>query len=221
MYSEDELLPLSGLQHLLYCERQCALIHVEGQWAENRFTAEGQVRHERVHAGGGRSAPGLRTAFSLHLRSLALGLSGVADVVEFRQAVAPGTEKPGGPWLPFPVEHKRGRPKHGDADRVQLCAQALCLEEMLGVEVPVGALFYGQTRRRLDVAFDAELRETTRGAARRFHELLDRGETPPARYDAALCDACSLLLLCQPKAAGRRGGVAGYLATALMPEEDA
>ncbi|SNR95889.1 CRISPR-associated exonuclease, Cas4 family [Humidesulfovibrio mexicanus] len=215
MYSEDELLPLSGLQHLLYCERQCALIHVEGQWGENRYTAEGRLAHERVHGGGGHSAPGLRTAFSLHLRSLALGLSGVADVVEFRQ------DTPGGPWRPFPVEHKRGRPKHGDADRVQLCAQAMCLEEMLGVEINAGALFYGQTRRRQDVAFDMSLRETTAGAARRFHELLDRGETPPARYDSALCDACSLLPLCQPRAAARRGGVESYLASVLGPEENA
>jgi len=215
MYSEDDLLPLSGLQHLLFCERQCALIHVEGQWAENRLTAEGKVGHERVHGGGGRSMPGVRTAFALHLRSLQLGLSGVADVVEFHQP-----PEQGAPWRPFPVEHKRGRPKHGDADRVQLCAQAICLEEMLGVGVTAGALFYGQTRRRLDVAFDAALRGATQDAARRFHELVDAGRTPGAAYVPERCDACSLLPLCQPKAAGRGRSVRAYLAEALSPNEE-
>lgn len=215
MYTEDELLPISGLQHLLYCERQCALIHVEGQWAENRLTAEGNVAHERVHGGGGRSTPGVRTAFSLHLRSLALGLSGVADVVEFHQP-----QQQGAPWLPFPVEHKRGRPKHGDADRVQLCAQALCLEEMLDVAVPAGALFYGTTRRRQDVVFDAALRQTVADAARRFHELMDAGRTPPAVYASEKCDGCSLLPLCQPRVAGRGRSVRSYLAEALSPNEE-
>ncbi len=213
MYAEDDLLPLSGLQHLLYCERQCSLIHVEGQWAENLFTAEGEVNHERVHAGGERSEPGLRTAFSLRLRSLALGLSGVADVVEFRRS------SPGAPWLPFPVEHKRGRPKSHDADRVQLCAQAMCLEEMLDVDIPAGALFYGKTRRRQDVAFDAALRDTTARTATRFHELVDAGVTPRARYDAKRCDACSLIHVCQPKTAGAGRSVRAYLATAIAGEE--
>jgi len=214
MYSEDDLLPISGLQHLLYCERQCALIHVEGQWAENRFTAEGDLAHERVHGGGGRSEPGLRSAFALRLRSLSLGLSGVADVVEFHRGVA------GEPWRPFPVEHKRGRPKPGDADRVQLCAQAICLEEMLGVDIAAGALFYGKTRRRQDVAFDATLRRTTAEAARRFHALVEAGLTPAARYDAGRCDACSLLPLCQPRTIGGGRDVRAYLASALAAGED-
>ena len=214
MYTEDELLPLSGLQHLLFCERQCALIHVEGQWAENRLTVEGDVAHERVHGGGGRTTPGVRSTFALHLRSLALGLSGVADVVEFHQAT------PGAPWQPFPVEHKRGRPKKNDADRVQLCAQAICLEEMLGVTVPAGALFYGQTRRRQDVAFDDGLREETATAARRFHELVDGGHTPPAEYAPGKCEACSLLSLCLPKPAGRGRSVRAYLAESLSPSEE-
>jgi CRISPR-associated exonuclease Cas4 len=212
MYTEDDLLPLSGLQHLLYCERQCALIHVESQWAENLFTAEGKVTHECVHGGGARSEPGLRTAFSLRLRSFALGLSGVADVVEFRQ------DAPNGPWRPFPVEHKRGRPKGHDADRVQLCAQAMCLGEMLGVDIASGALFYGQTRRRQDVAFDAVLRGATAEAARRFHALVEGGVTPRVRYDSGRCDACSLLTLCLPRLGGRCGSVRDYLATALAGE---
>lgn len=215
MYSEDDLLPLSGLQHLLFCERQCALIHVEGQWAENQLTAEGNAGHERVHGGGGRSTPGVRTAFALHLRSLGLGLSGVADVVEFHQPAEQGA-----PWRPFPVEHKRGRPKHGEADRVQLCAQAICLEEMLEVSVPAGALFYGQTRRRLDVAFDAALRGATQDAARRFHHMVDAGRTPAAEYAPEKCDACSLLSLCQPRLGGQGRSVKGYLATALANAEE-
>ena len=210
MYSEDDLLPISGLQHLLFCERQCALIHVEGQWAENRFTAEGRVGHERVHSGGGRSEPGVRTACTLHLRSLSLGLSGMADVVEFHQ------QGPGEPWLPFPVEHKRGRPKGGNYDAVQLCAQALCLEEMLKVSVPAGALFYGTTRRRLDVAFDEGLRSETAAATRRFHELVVSGRTPAAEYRQKKCDACSLLSLCLPKTAGRGQRVKKYLELALV-----
>lgn len=215
MYSEDDLLPLSGLQHLLYCERQCALIHVEGQWAENRLTAEGKVGHERVHGGGGRTTPGVRTAFALHLRSLELGLSGVADVIEFHQLPGQG---PGEPWRPFPVEYKRGKPKKANCDAVQLCAQALCLEEMLDVAVPAGALFYGTTRRRQDVAFDEGLRSETAVVARRFHELVEAGRTPSAVYSPEKCDACSLLHLCLPKTAGQGRSVKKYLDLALAEE---
>jgi CRISPR-associated exonuclease Cas4 len=211
MYSEDDLLPLSGLQHLLYCERQCALIHVEGLWLENRQTAEGRLSHERAHGGGGRSEPGVRTAFSLPLRSLRLGLVGQADVVEFHHAGQGKT------WLPFPVEFKRGRPKEKDWDKVQLCAQAMCLEEMLDVGVPAGALFYGQTRRRLDVEFDLALRRATEEAVLRFHDLVRSGRTPKAKYAPELCDACSLLPVCLPKSAGAGRGVAAYLAGALDP----
>lgn len=209
MYSEDDLLPLSGLQHLLFCERQCSLIHVEGQWAENQFTAEGRLGHERVHGGGGRSEAGARTALALHLRSLRLGLSGVADVVEFHQL------GPGQPWQPFPVEHKHGKPKKGNCDAVQLCAQALCLEEMLGMTIPAGALFYGATRRRQDVGFDERLRHATVDAARWFHELVDSGHSPSAEYKPEKCDACSLLPLCLPKVTGRAGSVKKYLDLAL------
>jgi CRISPR-associated exonuclease Cas4 len=209
MYSENDLLPLSGIQHLLFCERQCALIHVEGQWAENRLTAEGRVGHERVHGGGGHTEPGVRMAFSLHMRSLRLGLSCVADVVEFHQ------QGKGQPWQPFPVEHKHGRPKHGDWDRVQLCAQGLCLEEMLDVVVPAGALFHGATRRRQDVAFTEDLRRLTGEAAQRFHKLVDSGRTPKARYAPGKCDSCSLLPLCLPKMAARKRSARKYLAHAL------
>jgi CRISPR-associated exonuclease Cas4 len=148
---EDGLIPLSALQHYLFCPRQCALIHVEQMWAEDAATAEGRLLHEKVDAGGGETRPGVRIARSLAIRSLALGVVGKADVVEFH----------GRAGRPFPVEYKRGRPKSHRADEVQLCAQAICLEEMFGSAVETGALFYGETRRRSAVTFDADLREIT------------------------------------------------------------
>lgn len=207
-FREEELVPLSALQHLVFCERQFALIHVEGQWAENRFTAEGRSLHERADEGRSESRGDLRIARGVSLRCHRLGLVGKADVVELHRvteedptagAAVPGLE---GRWVPFPVEYKRGKPKSHQADRVQLCAQALCLEEMLGTEVPEGALFYGKTRRREDVAFDAELRETTEHAAARVHELLAAGETPSAERQPK-CRRCSLLDVCRPADIGR------------------
>ena len=184
-----DLLPISALQHLLYCDRQCALIHVEQVWAENRFTAEGNVMHEKAHDGPDELKAGVRIVRGLGVKSEALGLSGQCDVVEF---AADGSV--------LPVEYKRGKPKAHRADEVQLCAQALCLEEMLGAKVPEGRLFYGQTRRRTDVIFDQELRALTVEAAQRLHELITSRETPPAVYEERKCDACSLIELCMPQA---------------------
>jgi len=195
-------LPLSALQHLLFCERQSALIHVERLWEENRFTAEGRVLHEKVDEGRGESRPGVRITRSLQLRSEALGLHGVADVVELHARVDGG-------WQPFPVEYKRGKPKAHDADLVQLCAQAICLEEAFGVPVPEGALFYGQTRRRLDVVFDEGLRALTRRTAARLHELIASGVTPRAVKEKK-CEACSLKEVCLPEAMGRPLGASGW-----------
>ena len=209
MFDEDDLVPLSALQHYVVCPRQCALIHVEQAWAENALTAEGRILHERVDRGGAESRPGVRRAYGLPLRSLKLGVSGRADLVEFHRA--PG----GGAARPFPVEHKRGRPKDGDEDRVQLCAQALCLEEMLGADVPEGALFYGAKARRLPVAFDAALRRRTEAVAASVHALLAEGATPLPPPQAP-CAACSLVGLCLPRACRRGpGAVAAYLARAL------
>ena len=216
MYTEDQLLPISALQHLLFCERQCALIHVEGLWAENRLTVEGRHLHEKVHDGPDESRAGVRIARGVPLRSLRLGLYGVADVVEFHACDEHGTARD--PLWPFPVEYKRGRPKHHDADRVQLCAQAMCLEEMLGVDVPRGALFYGRTRRREDVAFDRALRSVTERAAGRVRELLASGHTPPARREKK-CDRCSLLHMCLPGATARRTSVARYVRQAVAASE--
>src|SRR5690606_16422424 len=139
MYAEKDFLPISALQHLLFCERQCALIHIEGLWAENRLTVEGQHLHEKAHAGRGETRPGVRIARGLAIRSERLGIAGYADIVEFHADEQSGLAKP------FPVEYKRGRPKRHDADLVQLCAQAMCLEETLNTSVTAGALFYGST----------------------------------------------------------------------------
>lgn len=208
-FTEDDLLPLSALQHLLFCERQAALIHVEQLWAENPLTVQGRQLHEKVDSAPGESRGDVRIARSLSLRSLRLGLSGRADVVELHQVSAeagedasgPGAVLPGvpGSWRPFPIEYKRGRPKPYHADEVQLCAQALCLEEMLGAPVPAGAIFYGQTRRRHDVRFDDALRHETEEAAGRLHRLIASGVTPPPVREPK-CDQCSLIELCLPDA---------------------
>ena len=212
MFTEDDLLPLSALQHFLFCERQCALIHVEQQWDENRYTAEGRIMHERADTGRPESRRDLRLEFGVPLRSFRLGLVGKADVVEFHRVLKTvGGKKPlVSRWQPFPVEYKRGRPKKNNSDRVQLCAQAMCLEEMLAVEVPEGALFYGKTRRRVDVALDAVPRQETDSAARKLHELFDNRRTPQPVY-ASKCDRCSFLESCLPKTLHGRKSAVRYL----------
>lgn len=211
-----EPVPISALQHLVFCARQFALIHLEGQWADNPLTVDGRALHEQADAGTAEARGDLRLGRSLALYSARLGLVGKADVVEFRRVRdgEPGTELPGvgGRWCPFPVEYKRGRPKTHDADRVQLCAQALCLEEMLAVEVPAGALYYGRSRRREEVAFGAALRNLTEAAVARAHELMASGRTPPAEL-APKCRRCSLRPVCRPEAAGR--SAADYLRRAV------
>lgn len=194
MFSEDDLLPISALQHVVYCERQAALIHVERQWAENVHTVEGRHLHERVDAEEDETRGATRILRGVSLRSLELGLAGVADVVELR--------RDGERWSAFPIEYKKGKAKRHRADEVQLCAQAFCLEEMLGGRVLRGALFYGKPRRRLEIDFDDRLRETTRAAARRFREIVASRDTPPARYGPK-CRDCSLYDRCQPRAGER------------------
>ncbi len=204
MYTEDDLLALSGLQHLAYCPRQWALIHLEQAWSDNRFTAEGNLLHRRSDSAAGESRGEVYVARSLRLHSYRLGLAGIADVVEFHRD-PDGVTLPGRPgrWRPYPVEYKRGRPKEGEFDRVQLCAQALCLEEMLDTGVSEGSLFYGKTRRRQQVAFDQALRARTTSLAEEMHRLWEAGQTPPAEYGPR-CDQCSLFEQCQPKSIGRQ-----------------
>jgi len=198
--AEDALIPLSALQHYLFCPRQCALIHLEQLWAEDAATAEGRLLHQKVDAGGAESRPGVRVARNLALRSFALGVAGKADAVEFR----------GKPARPFPVEFKRGKPKPHRADEVQLCAQALCLEEMFGIAVPEGALFYGLPHRRTAVSFDAALRSLTVEVAAATRAMLASQRTPPPKRTPA-CRRCSLETLCQPTRLERPPSVARWL----------
>lgn len=199
---------ISALQHYLFCPRQCALIHIEQQWLENRFTAEGRILHERVHTSGRESRRTLRIEYDVPLRSLHLGLTGRADIVEFHLMED-------GSWQPLPVEYKRGRPKKDDTDRVQLCAQALCLEEMLDCSVPEGDLYYGEKKRRTRVLFDQSLREKTAQAADAVRALLDAGKTPAPRYIEA-CEKCSLLSVCLPGVVTKKQ-VASYLQKMVDP----
>ncbi|MEX1244300.1 MAG: CRISPR-associated protein Cas4 [Thermoanaerobaculia bacterium] len=220
MFSEEELLPLSALQHVVFCERQAALIHLEGLWEDNPLTLEGSHLHEAADSGLREVRGSLRIARGLPLRSQRLGLSGIADVVEFRRtddpavgAKLPQTE---GLWAPYPIEYKRGRPKPYRADEVQLCAQGTCLEEMLGVPIRRGALFYGKTRRRKEIELDAELRGMTEVAARRIREIIDSRRTPLAHREPK-CQRCSLLELCKPDAPWH--SAARYLRSATVDRE--
>ncbi|MGR7994437.1 CRISPR-associated protein Cas4 [Xanthobacter sp. ZOL 2024] len=206
--TEDGLIPLSALQHYLFCPRQCALIHVEQLWAEDVATAEGRILHEKADSGRDESRPGVRIARAVALRSLALGVAGKADVVEFHGgAGAPDAR-------PFPVEYKRGKPKAHQADEVQLCAQAICLEEAFGVAVPEGALFYGETRRRQIVAFDPALRALTARTAAAARAMILAQITPPPVLMAS-CRRCSLEALCQPARLEHPPSIALWLAAQL------
>jgi CRISPR-associated exonuclease Cas4 len=201
--TEDDFIMISALQHYAFCERQCALIHIEQVWDENRATAEGRIMHERVHEQDWESRGGVRIEYGLPLRSLRLGLVGRADVVEFHRL---GKNQ----WQPFPVEYKRGKPKVDHCDLIQLCAQAVCLEEMLTVSVPAGAIFYGRTRRRLEVSFDDSLRMKMEEAAKKAHGLIASGITPPPVYEKR-CEGCSLMPQCLPKTIQKRRSVRNYL----------
>lgn len=206
-YTEDDLIQLSALQHFMYCKRQCALIHIEQLWGENLFTAEGRIMHDKVDTADRESRGNMRVEYGVPMRSLGLGLIGKADVVEFHKI---DDEK----WIPFPVEYKRGKPKIDDCDRVQLCAQAICLEEMLNMEIKKGALFYGRTRRREEIFFDDKLRLETEDVAKKVHELIESGVTPRAEYSKK-CKKCSLLDLCMPKVSRK---ASNYLMRAMEGE---
>ncbi|MFK8250638.1 CRISPR-associated protein Cas4 [Ancylobacter terrae] len=206
--TEEALIPLSALQHYLFCPRQCALIHVEQLWAEDAATAEGRLLHEKADSGRAETRPGVRTARGVTLRSTVLSVAGKADVVEFHGG---GRGEPG---VPFPVEYKRGKPKAHRADEVQLCAQAICLEEAFGVPVPEGALFYGETRRRLNVAFDDALRALTARTAEATRTTI-AAQLTPAPVHMPACRRCSLEALCQPARLDKPPSVARWLATQI------
>jgi len=209
-YAEDDLIMISALQHYAFCPRQCALIHIEQVWQESGLTAEGRIMHDKVHEEQRESRGAVRIEYGIPLRSLRLGVIGKADVVEFHRAGK-------GVWRPFPVEHKRGKPKSDHCDKVQLCAQALCLEEMLSVPVPEGALFYGRTRRRLDVLFDEGLRRETEEAAEKARRLIASGMTPAPVY-ARRCESCSLIGECLPKKMEKKPSVKRYLSKMIATD---
>ena len=212
---EEDWLLLSGLQHFAFCRRQWALIHIENQWAENFRTVDGHLMHERVHDQEFRESRGDRlTVRGLAIRSAQLGISGQCDAVEFhRDPDGISLRDREGLWRPYPVEYKRGKPKEDNADELQLCAQAMCLEEMLCCTVPEGALYYGEPRRRTVVLFTPELRQQVRDSLTEMHQLYQRRYTPKVKPSKA-CNACSLKDLCLPKLMSHKK-VADYLSAAM------
>jgi len=211
-YTPDELLPLSGIQHFIFCRRQWALIHVERQWQENVLTVEGKLLHQRVdNPFFTETRKEVITARAVPVASYRLGLSGVCDVVEFTQSPE-GVRLPGraGFYLPAPVEYKRGHEKRDACDEAQLCAQALCLEEMLAVSIAVGYLYYGETRHRVAVELTAELRALVRGMADEMHAYFKRGYTPRVKTSKA-CRSCSLADVCLPELQERVVAASQYI----------
>ena len=218
MYTEEEFLQISGIQHYAFCPRQWALIHIESQWAENQHTVCGDIFHERAHDGDARERRGdLLTLRGLRIFSATLGVSGACDVVEFRKHDEAGARLDGyeGNWLPMPIEYKSGTAKETDADRMQLCLQGLCLEEMFGCQIETGCLFYGKTRRRERIRLDELLRTATTKAVAEMHAYMARGYTPKPRKTKA-CRACSMADICLPEL-DRMKSAAAYMEKA---EED-
>ena len=214
-FKEEEYLQLSGLQHFSFCRRQWALIHIEQQWAENLRTTDGRILHEKAHDGSAREKRGdLIVTRDMSIHSPTLGISGSCDVVEFHRGTE-GIPMAGqeGLWQPYPVEYKRGAPKTTDADKLQLCAQAMCLEEMLCCDIPEGAIFYGEIRRREVVDLDEELRGKVRSLLEQMHDLYRRSHTPKVKPTKG-CNACSLKELCLPKLVKKRS-VMDYLRKSL------
>ena len=214
-HPEEAFLQLSGLQHFRFCRRQWALIHIEQQWAENFRTVDGELMHRNAHDAGFQESRGeLYVTRSVSVFSPTLGVSGQCDVLEYHRGDA-GIPLRGkeGLWQPYPVEYKRGRPREDTGDALQLCGQALCLEEMLCCPIPEGALYYGEIRRRVAVPFTDELRIEVRRMLEEMHELYQRGHTPKVK-PGKHCNACSLKDLCLPKLMKARS-VAAYLKDAM------
>lgn len=200
MYSEEEYLQLSGIQHFAFCRRQWALIHIEQQWADNLRTVQGELMHNRAHDSSICNDFGdLITVRGLRIASSTLGVSGMCDVVEFRRCpegiILSGRD---GTWRPYPIEYKRGKPKEHDADELQLCAQALCLEEAFCCDINEGSLFYGEIRRRNVVELTSDLRDRVIAMLDEMHQMFRRGYTPKVKPSKA-CNACSLNEMCLPK----------------------
>jgi CRISPR-associated exonuclease Cas4 len=220
MFNEEEFLPISLLQHFLFCPRRAALVHIEGIWSDNIFTALGQNMHERVHTTEIETRKDLRVTRGLLLRSFTMGVTGKADVVEFHRLdeTESNTATPEsirlkgirGLWRAYPVEYKSGHLRHEAGYEIQLCAQAICLEEMLSTQVAEGSIYYGKTGRRLDLVFDSKLRLATETACSQLHSLLGGNTTPPAKYEPK-CGKCSLLDFCLPQVVGKSKSVKSYM----------
>lgn len=215
MYEEDDYLMLSGLQHFAYCRRQWALIHIEQQWTENERTIDGELFHKKAHDASFTEKRGdLIITRGLHIKSAALGVSGICDVVEFHRSEQGITLFSfEGRWQPYPVEYKKGEPKENNADALQLCGQAMCLEEMLLCDIPGGSLFYGQNRRRTYVEFTEELRGQVKSMLTEMHELWKKGYTPKVKPQKG-CNACSLKEICVPRLSKSKS-VSSYIETSL------
>jgi CRISPR-associated exonuclease Cas4 len=199
-YSTEELLPLSGIQHFVFCRRQWALIQIERQWQDNTLTVEGKQLHKLVDDPYfTETRKGIITARSVPIASYHLGLVGVCDVVEFT-ASPEGVQLPGhsGLYIPAPVEYKRGHEKLEPCDEAQLCAQAICLEEMLSTAIPIGYLYYGETRRRVEIELNSKLRDLVRSMTEEMHAYYQRGYTPRVKPSKA-CRSCSLADICLPE----------------------
>lgn len=196
---EEDYLILSEIQHYAFCPRQWALTHIEGQWADNVYTVDGDLMHEKVHGDlSGEKRRDLLIIRGMKVVSHTLGITGICDVVEFH-ASPDGVSLSGrkGKWRPVPVEYKRGKPKEHDADALQLCAQALCLEEMLACSIPEGYLYYNEIRHRQAVMLTEDLRQRVREGFAQMRALLERGHTPKVKPRPA-CRSCSLLEVCLP-----------------------
>jgi len=217
-YSDDDLLPLSGIQHYAFCPRQWALIHIENQWAENVLTVEGKILHEKADDPySAETRQGVKTVRALPVVSRELGLFGVVDVMEINDSTTGQGRKM------IIVEYKRGRPKPDERDEVQICAQAMCVEEMQGVSLQYGFLFYGQTRRRVQVEYSPQLRQKVKEYAAQMHDIFKTGKTPPA-IKSKKCRNCSLADLCVPDLAAKTRQVQKYIAkniAGIIKEEGA
>ncbi len=220
-YSEDEYLMLSGLQHFVFCRRQWALIHIEQQWAENYRTVDGSIMHRNVHDKSFNETRGdIIVTRSMAISSSELGLSGECDVVEFHSSDN-GVKLYGreGMYDVVPIEYKRGEPKENQCDALQLCAQALCLEEMLCCNILFGYLYYGETRRRLKVEFNEELREKVRTAVAEMHLLFSKKYTPKCKRSRS-CNACSVKNICLPVLCGDKTNASEYISSYLMGDNN-
>ena len=219
-YSEDEYLMISGIQHFTFCQRQWALIHIEQQWSENERTVIGELMHKKAHDPNlTEKRKGTITSRALPVASRELGASGECDVVEFHRC-EDGISLHGhrGLFSVYPIEYKKGKPKATAEDRLQLAAQAMCLEEMFCTQILEGAIFYGDVRRREIVEITEELRQEVRGMFRKMHDYYNRRYTPRVRYSKS-CGACSLKDICLPKL-GRTASVKTYISQALKEEKE-